>query len=154
MKKLLTFCLMGMMAMTALAQSAELFTPYKATKLRLPSVPLIVSDPYFSVWSPYDRLTDGTTRHWTNDEKPMDGFLRVDGKTYRWMGANRAFLESIIPMADEQAWEGDYTRKQQQGLAWTKPDFKAEGWQRGKAAWGSPDLSFVRTRWSDLNSDL
>lgn len=154
MKKLLTFCLMGMMAMTALAQSAELFTPYKATKLRLPSVPLIVSDPYFSVWSPYDRLTDGTTRHWTNDEKPMDGFLRVDGKTYRWMGANRAFLESIIPMADEQAWEGDYTRKQQQGLAWTKPDFKAEGWLKGKAAWGSPDLSFVRTRWSDLNSDL
>ena len=154
MKKLLTFCLMGMMAMTALAQSAELFTPYKATKLRLPSVPLIVSDPYFSVWSPYDRLTDGTTRHWTNDEKPMDGFLRVDGKTYRWMGANRVFLESIIPMADEQAWEGDYTRKQQQGLAWTKPDFNAEGWQRGKAAWGSPDLSFVRTRWSDLNSDL
>ena len=145
---------MGMMAMTASAQSAELFTPYKATKLRLPSVPLIVSDPYFSVWSPYDRLTDGTTRHWTNDEKPMDGFLRVDGKTYRWMGANRAFLESIIPMADEQAWEGDYTRKQQQGLAWTKPDFKAEGWLKGKAAWGSPDLSFVRTRWSDLNSDL
>ena len=154
MKKLLTFCLIGMMAMTAMAQSAELFTPYKTTKLRLPSVPLIVSDPYFSVWSPYDRLTDGTTRHWTNDEKPMDGFLRVDGKTYRWMGANRAFLEAIIPMADEQAWEGDYTRKQQQGLAWTKPDFKAEGWQKGKAAWGSPDLSFVRTRWSDLNSDL
>ena len=99
MKKLLTFCLIGMMAMTAMAQSAELFTPYKTTKLRLPSVPLIVSDPYFSVWSPYDRLTDGTTRHWTSDEKPMDGFLRVDGKTYRWMGANRAFLEAIIPMA-------------------------------------------------------
>ncbi len=145
---------MGAMAVAVMAQSAELFTPYKTTKLRLPSVPLIVSDPYFSVWSPYDRLTDGTTRHWTNDEKPLEGLLRVDGTTYRWMGADRAILQSIVPMADEEAWEGDYTRQVQQGLAWTKPDFKADDWRKGQAAWGSPDLSFVRTRWSDLNSDL
>ena len=141
-------------AIAAQAQSADFFKPYKPTDLRLPSVPLVVSDPYFSVWSPYDQLTDGTTRHWTNDEKPMEGLLRVDGKVYRWMGAERQVLETVVPMANEEAWEADYSRKPQQGLSWTKPDFRPEGWQRGQAAWGSDGLSYVRTHWSDLNSDL
>ena len=140
-------------ALTAQAQSADLFKPYKPTALRMPSVPLVVSDPYFSVWSPYDKLTDGTTRHWTDDEKPMEGLLRVDGKTYRWMGADRAVLESIVPMADEEAWEADYSRKVQP-KGWEMPDFQPEGWRRGQAAWGSDGLSYVRTHWSELNSDL
>ena len=141
-------------AIAAQAQSADFFKPYKPTDLRLPSVPLVVSDPYFSVWSPYDQLTDGTTRHWTNDEKPMEGLLRVDGKVYRWMGAERQVLETVVPMANEEAWEADYSRQKQQGLGWTKPAFRPEGWQRGQAAWGSDGLSYVRTHWSDLNSDL
>ena len=154
MKKAFLTCL-GVLAFTAVAyaQSPDLFKPYKTTNLRLPSVPLVVSDPYFSIWSPYDQLTDGTTRHWTNDEKPLEGLLRVDGKTYRWMGSDREVLETIIPMADEEAWEADYTRKVQ-AKGWEQPDFNPEGWRRGQAAWGSNDLSFVRTHWSEQNSDL
>ncbi len=133
--------------------SDEFFTPYESTDLRAPSVPLVVNDPYFSIWSPYDKLTDGTTRHWTNDEKPLEGLLTVDGTVYRWMGAERFVLKSIAPMADEEAWEADYSRAVQRD-GWQRPDFQPTGWQRGRAAWGSDGLDFVRTHWSDLNSDL
>ncbi len=133
--------------------SDEFFTPYEATDLRVPSVPLVVNDPYFSIWSPYDKLTDGTTRHWTNDEKPLEGLLTVDGTVYRWMGSERFVLKSIAPMADEEAWEADYTRAVQRD-GWQRPDFQPAGWQRGLAAWGSDGLDYVRTHWSDLNSDL
>ncbi len=133
--------------------SDDIFKPYQATELRTPSVPLVVSDPYFSIWSPYDKLTDGITRHWTNDEKPLEGLLTVDGTVYRWMGSERFTLKSIAPMADEQAWEADYTRAVQRE-GWQRPEFQPQGWQRGRAAWGSDGLDFVRTHWSDLNSDL
>ena len=53
----------------------------------------------------------------------MEGLLRVDGKTYRWMGADRVLLKSIVPMADEEAWEADYSRKSQQPAGWMKPGF-------------------------------
>ena len=73
MRKLFISMLAFVASVAALAQNTETFKPYKSTALRLPSVPLVVSDPYFSIWSPYDKLTDGDTRHWTNDEKPLEG---------------------------------------------------------------------------------
>lgn len=53
---------------------------------RLPALPLIANDPYFSVWLPADLPTAAHTVHWTGADKRMRGFLAVDGKRYRFLG--------------------------------------------------------------------
>ncbi len=49
-----------------LAFNTCLLTQASAQGTERPSaVPLITHDPYFSIWSDTDKLTDSSTRHWT-----------------------------------------------------------------------------------------
>ncbi len=59
----------------------------RASVERAPAYPLIVHNPYFSIWSFTDKLNASDTKHWTGREQPIYGVLKVDGKPYRFMGA-------------------------------------------------------------------
>ena len=54
---------------------------------RPPAVPLVQVDPFFSVWSAADRLTDCETTHWCGARQPISVILEADGKVWRLCGA-------------------------------------------------------------------
>lgn len=65
---------------------------------RTASIPLILHDPYFSIWSPYDHLYDGDTQHWCGIRQQIRGTVIVDDTLYCFMG-DRGSLPAM-----EQIW--------------------------------------------------
>jgi hypothetical protein len=53
---------------------------------RAPATPLIVHDPFLSVWSITDELTGSWPTHWTGQNQSMCGMVRIDGAPFRFMG--------------------------------------------------------------------
>jgi arylsulfatase A-like enzyme len=54
--------------------------------VRPPATPLVACDPYFSIWSAADKLTDADTTHWTGKPHRITSLLSIDGKPYRLLG--------------------------------------------------------------------
>ncbi|MFR5061387.1 MAG: glutaminase domain-containing protein [Christensenellales bacterium] len=52
----------------------------------LPAYPLFVKDPFFSIWSPADKLNGGDTIFWTGARRRIYGIVNCDGKSYSFLG--------------------------------------------------------------------
>lgn len=65
----------------------------KTAKQLLPAYPLFVKDPFFSIWSPSERLNESNTMFWTGKTVRTYGLVHADGKTYVFMG--------IVPKAEK-----------------------------------------------------
>ena len=118
-----------------------------ASHFRAPAYPLITIDPYISAWSHTDKLYEDDVSHWTGTEHPLVGVLRVDGKCYRFMGKDKQVLKAILKDARNEEWQAKYTNTLP--LAdWYKKEYNDVGWQAGVGAFGSADMSHVKTGWS------
>jgi hypothetical protein len=65
-------------------------------------VPLVTNDPYFSIWSMSDKLTESPTKHWSESPQPMTGLARIDGKVFRWMGVAPRRKAALLGAVMEQ----------------------------------------------------
>lgn len=55
-------------------------------KMRMPSVPLITVDPYFSVWSQSEIPNQKNPVHWTGSRNAIRGTVNVDGAPWSFLG--------------------------------------------------------------------
>lgn len=92
-KKRYTLPGIRLIALLAAMASAPLSSP--ANTLRPPAVPLVTSDPYFSIWSPGDRLAESDTIHWSGAKQRLTSLVRIDGRSFRLMGTSPATLPAL-----------------------------------------------------------
>ena len=76
---------------------------FAAGQQRPPSTPLIAHDPYFSIWSTSNNLTDSESVHWTLSPQPINGVARIDGKPYRFMGRVPGRRPDALPAMQQTA---------------------------------------------------
>lgn len=141
MKKIFSLLMCSSIAVTGWSQLSK-----------APAYPLITHDPYFSIWSFSDSLDATATKHWTGSDQSLMGWIKVDGKLYRFLGAESKTYRSVLPTA---TMANRYLETVPSG-EWTVAGFDAASWKsgdlpfstnngNGKTLWKSRDLWMRRT---------
>jgi len=128
------------------AQKEQAQNEETGQEFRAPAYPLITIDPYTSAWSTSDNLFDTPVKHWTGQNHSLIGAVRVDGQTYRFLGKEEIPLQSVLPNAKYEAWDGKFVTKAP-AKGWEKTDFNDASWQNGKAGFGTPNTFETKTPW-------
>jgi hypothetical protein len=68
---------------------------------RPPAVPLVTYNPFLSIWSEADHLNDASMKHWTRHDHSLVSLIRIDGKTYRLMGAEPTHVPAFTQTSVE-----------------------------------------------------
>ena len=78
-------------------------------KMRPPAIPLITSDPFFSVWSATDALNASDTVHWTGRTIALRCTVKVGGTEYGVMGNNGGIAAATQTGFDMDAFSSYFT---------------------------------------------
>lgn len=78
-------------------------------KMRPPAIPLITSDPFFSVWSETDDLNASDTVHWTGRTVALRCTVKVGDREYGVMGRNDGIPAARQICFDMDAFSSYYT---------------------------------------------
>ncbi len=69
---------------------------------KLPSYPLFVKDPNFSLWSAGDILNESPVQSWWGEEKSVYGFIKTKGQVYLFLG-NYKRLSVPVSLAKQES---------------------------------------------------
>ncbi|WP_293954596.1 MULTISPECIES: glutaminase family protein [unclassified Sphingobacterium] len=140
-----------LIATAIVCQSVSSFAQKQVFKndLRAPAYPLVTIDPNTSAWSYSNELNADVVRHWTGKSFPLLGVLKVDGKSYRFLGKEEAELLPLARLGEHAAWTGSYVVNEP-APDWMKPSFDARQWKTGAAPFGTKDKEpNVETDWQE-----
>lgn len=113
---------------------------------------LLAIAPDFSVKAIGNTLNKGYPLLRTGEIFPLIGILKVNGKSYRFMGGDSLRIYSIAPLSDDTlGWTGRYSYLFP-GEGWERQEYDDTSWSEGESAFGPVAGRYpVHTEWGANN---